>query len=326
MEEITVTAPAEARKINFPEKYLANPTGNYKGLITSWVIERGSQSPHIPKLTLEFLPLSAFELNNEGERTELELVHKGRFPVRFAIDLNYYAPPTKEESKKSKFVKAITGGTTVYDFLNMFNKLKGKQVILKLEKVVSGTSQKEYYKLLDIKPVAKDSPLPEDYKLDEDGSTILGGMTEAENWVNQIPTTEWKQIIRDCLLPDSDYVYLIPRDGAADINQWIGKDRTGNYIGHIPASPFIRYSWEYLNIKGLRIFWINKVAPNKDEPGQYPEDLTERVQAFEEMGLKPVSKEWLWNVIKSGGNVYNQVDEYFKENMPDLYFKKEFSK
>lgn len=326
-DTLPVVIPVKENKVNFPAEYMANPNGYYELLITSVVVEKNSQT-NVPKLTLEVLPLCAYELDNRYNKKDIKLKHSGRFPVRFVMDLNYYNPPSKSgASKKNMFVEAITGGNSIYHYINMFRNIIGKQVTIKLEKRLSAMG-KEYYIVADIKRQEERDylPLPIGYNPDDNNTVIQKGMSEGENWINQIPKEEWNDTVKNSLLPDSDYIYLIPRDGANGVNTWFSNKKEGTE-GVINKDEYIKFNYNYQDIKSLRLFSINRFSTTEHEVGKYPDDLEKRLQEFKDLGLKPVSKDWIWGIITSGQtNAYNQVDNYFKENMPKLYFKKEFTK
>lgn len=320
----------EATQTFFPPEYIM-PKGYYQCLITSWNVESFDGKN---KLILELLPLDHWEMSNTGKRKELfnTLEYKGRFPLCYVWDFEGFVMPKGDSLKNiHKLVKAVNGKLeTTNDYLLMFNKLVGSQVIFCLS---SNTNSKgRSYMVFDssrenILAVEDEDKieLPTDYNSEDNGSVIIKGTSPEQGWLSLMPKEDIPNLIRYSLLPNTEYIYLLPEDGAGGVGDWSYKIKPSKKFQFDQQDKFIKFQFSFLNKKGLNIFYIAK-AKDATFNWAYPSDLQERAQAFEAMGLKPVSKEWLWNVIKSGGNVYSQVDKYFEENMPSLFFKKEFVK
>lgn len=334
-EELTAvsTIPVKVESIPsyFPPEYIM-PNGYYQCLISSWNVEVFEGKT---KLILELFPLDHWDVSSSGKRKELfnTLEYKGRFPLQYVYDFEeFYLPRGDKLQRIHKLIQAVVGKLeTNGDYTDMFNKLVGSQVIFRLIQKV--TPKGRTYMIFekgqqDILSVEDDEKLelPVDYNSKDDNSVFTKGISEGENWLHLLPREEISNLVKYSLLPNSDYIYLIPVNGAGGVDNWLDKIKPTRKNTKDQQDKFIQYNFSLMNKNGLSVFYINKVR-NENYQSVYPKDLDQRVQAFKEMGLKPVSKEWLWDVIKSGStNAYSQVENYFKENMPQLFLKKEFTK
>lgn len=317
----------ESTQIFFPPEYIM-PNGYYHCLITSWNVESIDGKN---KLILELLPLDHWDVSITHKKIEKfdNLEYRGRFPLSYVYDFEGFVLPRGDSLQRiHKLVKAVNGKLeTSNDYLTMFNKLVGSQVIFRLVRkdTPKGRSYLGFEKDKDdITPELISGTdkieLPVDYNPEDNGSVLIKGASPEQGWLSLMPKEEIPNLIRYSLLPNTDFIYLLPNNGAGGKDNWLDIIKPSRYQKKEQQDKFVQYTFSFLNKKGLDIFYIAKTK-DANYNWVYPNDVHERAQAFEEMGLKPVSKEWLWNVIKSGANVYNQVDEYFKENMPSLFFK-----
>lgn len=331
LNAVSVVSKEDTIPSYFPPEYII-PDGYYQCLITGWNVGVNDEKN---KLILELLPLDHWNKTSSGRRIECfnNLTYKGRFPLQYLYEFGeFYLPKADKLQRIHKLIQAVCGKLdNNNDYLSMFNKLVGSQVIFRLTKKVTErgrmymTFQRDQEDILSVDAGDKlESPVG--YNPEDNGSVIIKGISPEENWLQLLPREKIPNLIKHSLLPNSEYIYLIPNDGAGGVDNWLDKVKPSRKLKKDEQDKFIQFSFSLFNKKGLNIFYINKVK-NEHYQSNPPKDLTERVQAFEKMGLKPVSKEWLWDVIKSGStNTYSQVENYFKENMPQLFLKKEFTK
>ena len=311
----------------FPKEYIM-PNGYYQCLITSYGVEKvGEQN----KLILELLPLDHWDITTSGKRKDLYQVleYKGRFPLQYLFNFEeFYLPRGDKTQRIHRLVKAISGKVeTVGDYFAMFEKMVGSQVIFRL--IQKPTAKGRVYMTFekdkdDILEVDKEDKLePTNYNPEENNSVLSKGVSGEENWLKLCNREEALKLIKDSLFPNSDYIYLIPNNGAGGIENWLDKVKPTRKEKKDQQDKFIQYKFKLLDKAGLDIFYISKTKNEKFESIN-PKDLEERLEVFEKLGLKPVSKDWLWNAVKSKGSAYSLVDNYFKDNMPNLFLKREF--
>ena len=322
----TIPVKIESVPSYFPTEYVM-PNGFYQCLITAWNVEVFEGKT---KLILELLPLDHWDVSSSGKRKELfnTLKYKGRFPLQYVYDFEeFYLPKSDKLQRIHKLIKAVIGRLeTNADYTDMFNKLVGSQVIFRLIQKVTlkGRTYMTFEKdQQDILPIEVDEKLelPADYNPEDNNSVFIKGVSKGENWLHILPKEEVSDLIKYSLLPNSDYIYLIPKNGVGGVSNWLDKVKPSRKEKKDMQDKFIQYNFSLMNKQGLKVFYINKIK-NENYQSVYPQDLDQRVKAFEDLGLKPVTKEWLWKVIKNSDSAYIAVDQFFKENMPNLNVKK----
>lgn len=307
----------------FPQEYIM-PEGSYQVLITGWHIQKLSETTN--KLVLELLPLDYWVTSNNGKTKNLfpELTYKGRFPFMYLYDFkNFHLARLDDkgeiigkEARINKLVKAVYGKLeNINDYFNSFNKLVGSQIILKISHKKS-TNNRTYLAFEkdgdDILSVDKSEllSLPEGYDETLNGSVLKKGSEEGENWLRLVSKDEIYNVIKYSVLPDSDYIFLIPPDNTAGVAKWTEIIKPTSKMTRDKQDIWIEYKYSFLK-KGLGLFYIKK------QQGNYPTDLDQRLADFEKMNLKPVSKEFLWSLVMSK-QVQAEIKNYFEINKPNI--------